>query len=101
MQKAVRESAAECSATVANYRAGSKRALNYIVGQVMKKTRGKADAAEVHWLVKAEVEKGLAFGFFPGRRIFPSFFISRPPRWMHHPGFSSSLSRKLLSHRSW
>jgi Asp-tRNA(Asn)/Glu-tRNA(Gln) amidotransferase B subunit len=27
------------------------------VGQVMKKTRGKADAGEVHRLVKAEVEK--------------------------------------------
>ena len=57
VQKAVREAVAECGAAVADYRAGSERALNFIVGQVMKKTRGKADAGEVHRLVKAEVEK--------------------------------------------
>jgi len=56
-QKAGREAVAECGAAVADYRAGSERALNYIVGQVMKKTRGKADAGEVHRLVKEEVEK--------------------------------------------
>ncbi len=50
VQKAVREA-------VADYKAGSERALNLVVGLVMKKTRGKADAGEVHRLVKAEVEK--------------------------------------------
>ena len=50
------DAVAECSAAVAYYRAGSERALNFIVGQVMKKTRGKADAGEVHRLVKAEVD---------------------------------------------
>jgi aspartyl-tRNA(Asn)/glutamyl-tRNA(Gln) amidotransferase subunit B len=53
----VREAVAESTAAVADYRAGSERALNFIVGLVMKKTRGKADAGEVHRLVKAEVEK--------------------------------------------
>jgi len=48
----------ERSAAIADNRPGSERALNYIVGQVMKKTRGKADAGEVHQLVNAEVEKG-------------------------------------------
>ncbi|MGV8175112.1 MAG: Asp-tRNA(Asn)/Glu-tRNA(Gln) amidotransferase subunit GatB [Methanothrix sp.] len=57
VQKAVREAVAESAAAIADYRAGSERALNFIVGQVMKKTRGKADACEVHQLVKAEVEK--------------------------------------------
>ncbi|MCK9440894.1 MAG: Asp-tRNA(Asn)/Glu-tRNA(Gln) amidotransferase subunit GatB [Methanothrix sp.] len=57
VQKAVREAVAESAAAVADYRAGSERALNFIVGVVMKKTRGKADAGEVHRLVKAEVEK--------------------------------------------
>jgi aspartyl-tRNA(Asn)/glutamyl-tRNA(Gln) amidotransferase subunit B len=57
VQKAVREAVAESAAAVADYRAGSERALNFIVGLVMKKTRGKADAGEVHKLVKAEVEK--------------------------------------------
>lgn len=57
VQKAVREAVAENAAAVADYKAGSERSLNFIVGQVMKKTRGKADPGEVHRLVKAEVEK--------------------------------------------
>ena len=57
MQKAVREAVAESAAAVADYRAGSERALNFIVGLVMKKTRGKASPGEVHKLVKEEVEK--------------------------------------------
>jgi len=56
-QKAGDEAVAESAAAVADYRAGSERALNFIVGQVMKKTRGKASAGEVHRLVKEEVEK--------------------------------------------
>ena len=58
MQGASREAVGERSAAIADNRPGSERALNYIVGQVMKKTRGKADAGEVHQLVNAEVEKG-------------------------------------------
>ena len=57
VQKAVREAVAESPAAVADYKAGSQRALNFIVGLVMKKTRGKASPGEVHDLVKAEVEK--------------------------------------------
>ncbi len=57
VQKAVREAVAQSAAAVADYRAGSERALNFVVGLVMKKTRGKADAGEVHRLVKEEVEK--------------------------------------------
>jgi aspartyl-tRNA(Asn)/glutamyl-tRNA(Gln) amidotransferase subunit B len=57
VQKAVREAVAENATAVADYRAGSERALNFIVGLVMKKTRGKADAGEVHRLVKAEAER--------------------------------------------
>jgi len=57
VQRAVREAVAESGAAVADYRAGSERALNFIVGKVMKKTRGKASAAEVHRLVKEEVDR--------------------------------------------
>ncbi len=57
VQKAVREAVAESPAAVADYNAGSERALNFIVGLVMKKTRGKASPGEVHDLVKKEVEK--------------------------------------------
>jgi aspartyl-tRNA(Asn)/glutamyl-tRNA(Gln) amidotransferase subunit B len=55
--KAVREAVEESAAAIADYRAGSERALNFIVGQVMKKARGKTDAGEVHRLVMAKVEK--------------------------------------------
>ena len=55
--RAVAEAVAECSAAVADDKAGSERALNYIVGQVMKKTRGKASPGEVHNLVKSQVDK--------------------------------------------
>jgi aspartyl-tRNA(Asn)/glutamyl-tRNA(Gln) amidotransferase subunit B len=54
---AVREAVTECAAAVEDYKKGSARALNYIVGQVMKKTRGRADPGEVHRLVKEEVDK--------------------------------------------
>jgi aspartyl-tRNA(Asn)/glutamyl-tRNA(Gln) amidotransferase subunit B len=57
VQKAVREAVKENAAAIADYKAGSERALNFIVGQVMKKTRGKASPGEVHKLVKDEVEK--------------------------------------------
>ncbi|HNX39980.1 MAG TPA: Asp-tRNA(Asn)/Glu-tRNA(Gln) amidotransferase subunit GatB, partial [Methanothrix sp.] len=57
VQRAVREAVAESGAAVADYRAGSERALNFIVGKVMKKTKGKASAAEVHRLVKEEVDR--------------------------------------------
>lgn len=55
--KAVKEAVAESPAAVADYKAGGQKALNYIVGLVMKKTRGRADPAEAHKLVKAEVDK--------------------------------------------
>ncbi|HOV81406.1 MAG TPA: Asp-tRNA(Asn)/Glu-tRNA(Gln) amidotransferase subunit GatB [Methanothrix sp.] len=57
VQKAVLEAVAESAAAVADYKAGSERALNFIVGKVMKKTRGKASAAEVHRLVREEVDR--------------------------------------------
>lgn len=57
VQKAVREAVAESAAAIEDYKKGSPRALNYIVGQVMKKTKGQADPGEVHRLVKAEVDK--------------------------------------------
>jgi aspartyl-tRNA(Asn)/glutamyl-tRNA(Gln) amidotransferase subunit B len=56
VQKALREAVAESAAAVADYWAGSERALNFIVGLVAKKTRWKADAGEVHRMVKEEVE---------------------------------------------
>jgi aspartyl-tRNA(Asn)/glutamyl-tRNA(Gln) amidotransferase subunit B len=54
---AVREAVSESEAAVVDYRKGNKRALNFIVGMVMKKTRGTADPTLVHRLVADEVER--------------------------------------------
>lgn len=56
--RAVREAVAESVAAVEDFRGGNERALNYVVGLVMKKTKGRADPAEVHRLVMEEVERG-------------------------------------------
>ena len=42
---------------VADYRTGKTEALNVLVGQVMKETRGRAKAAEVLALLKSELDK--------------------------------------------
>ena len=44
---AVLEVIAECANAVSDYRCGEEKALNYLVGQVMKKTRGRADPPKV------------------------------------------------------
>jgi aspartyl-tRNA(Asn)/glutamyl-tRNA(Gln) amidotransferase subunit B len=40
---AVDEVLSECTDAIDDYRRGEAKALNYLVGQVMKKTRGRAD----------------------------------------------------------
>ena len=55
--RAVREAVAESVAAVEDFRGGNERALNYVVGLVMKKTKGRADPAEVHRLIVEEVER--------------------------------------------
>jgi len=55
--QAVRESVAECSAALEDYRKGNERALNFIVGLVMKKTRGRASPTEAFRLVKEQVDR--------------------------------------------
>jgi aspartyl-tRNA(Asn)/glutamyl-tRNA(Gln) amidotransferase subunit B len=49
---------AESPAAVADYRAGKTQAVGFLVGQVMKATRGQANAA----LVQAAVRERLAAG---------------------------------------
>jgi aspartyl-tRNA(Asn)/glutamyl-tRNA(Gln) amidotransferase subunit B len=43
---------------VDDYRAGKREAFNFLVGQVMKKTRGRADPAELNRLLTGELSKG-------------------------------------------
>jgi aspartyl-tRNA(Asn)/glutamyl-tRNA(Gln) amidotransferase subunit B len=57
VEQAVRLAVRENSAAIADWKNGSERALNFIVGQVMKKTRGKADPGDVYKRVLAEVQK--------------------------------------------
>jgi len=51
MEKAVLEVIKENKDTVEDYRGGKKEALNFLVGQVMKKTRGRAEPKEVRRLL--------------------------------------------------
>jgi aspartyl-tRNA(Asn)/glutamyl-tRNA(Gln) amidotransferase subunit B len=46
---------AENPQAVADYREGKGAALNFLVGQVMKKTRGKADPKEITPLIAARI----------------------------------------------
>lgn len=52
IQSAVNDAIDECPGAVSDYRAGNGRALNFIVGCVMKKTHGKADARHVGEIVR-------------------------------------------------
>jgi aspartyl-tRNA(Asn)/glutamyl-tRNA(Gln) amidotransferase subunit B len=49
---AVTQAIEENPQAVADYRSGKKGALNFLVGQVMKKTRGRADPAETNRLIR-------------------------------------------------
>ncbi|WP_406660691.1 Asp-tRNA(Asn)/Glu-tRNA(Gln) amidotransferase subunit GatB [Methanolobus sp. ZRKC3] len=52
---AVEESVAENPEAVADYLAGKEKSLNFIVGKVMQKTRGRADAKEAREKVLAKI----------------------------------------------
>jgi aspartyl-tRNA(Asn)/glutamyl-tRNA(Gln) amidotransferase subunit B len=55
---AVEEAIAENPKALSDYRAGKAGALNFLVGQVMKKTRGKADPAELNRMLVEALKKG-------------------------------------------
>jgi aspartyl-tRNA(Asn)/glutamyl-tRNA(Gln) amidotransferase subunit B len=54
---AVTAAIAENPAAVSDYRSGKGGALNFLVGQVMKKTRGKADPADVNRALTEQLAK--------------------------------------------
>jgi aspartyl-tRNA(Asn)/glutamyl-tRNA(Gln) amidotransferase subunit B len=54
---AVTQVLAEQAKAVADYRAGKVEVVKFLVGQVMKATRGRAAAAEVQALLQAELDK--------------------------------------------
>jgi aspartyl-tRNA(Asn)/glutamyl-tRNA(Gln) amidotransferase subunit B len=55
---AVEEALAANPQAVADYRAGKQQAVGFIVGQVMKATRGQANAALVQAAVRQRLERG-------------------------------------------
>jgi aspartyl-tRNA(Asn)/glutamyl-tRNA(Gln) amidotransferase subunit B len=54
---AITEVLIEHPAAVEDFRKGKKGAFNFLIGQLMKKTRGCADPAELNRLLKEELEK--------------------------------------------
>lgn len=54
---AIAEAIAEFPKAVADYRAGRASAINYLAGQVMKKTRGRADPRELGRLLAEALEE--------------------------------------------
>ncbi|OPX81210.1 MAG: Aspartyl/glutamyl-tRNA(Asn/Gln) amidotransferase subunit B [Methanosaeta sp. PtaB.Bin087] len=56
VMEAVRAAVEECAQAVADYRSGNEKAINFIVGMVMKRTRGRADPGEANRLVKEALD---------------------------------------------
>jgi aspartyl-tRNA(Asn)/glutamyl-tRNA(Gln) amidotransferase subunit B len=54
---AIEETIKENPKALEDYRAGKGGALNFLVGQVMKKTRGKADPAELNRMLSETLKK--------------------------------------------
>ncbi len=57
IRAAITEVITENPKAVEDYRAGKSGAINFLVGQVMKKTRGRADPGELNRLMIAALEK--------------------------------------------
>ncbi len=56
LQAAVDEVIADNPAAVADIRAGEKKAIGFLTGQIMKKTRGQANAGVVQQLIRESLE---------------------------------------------
>lgn len=57
LQTAIDEVLAECPEIVEEYRGGKDKVFGFLVGQVMKKTKGKADPGTVNELLNANLQK--------------------------------------------
>jgi aspartyl-tRNA(Asn)/glutamyl-tRNA(Gln) amidotransferase subunit B len=52
LEKYCKEAIAENPKAVEDYKRGNDKALNFVVGAVMKKTKGKASPKEVNEIIK-------------------------------------------------
>ena len=57
LEEIVRKIIADNAKIVAEYRGGKSGAINALLGQVMKETRGRANAGEVRSLLQAELDQ--------------------------------------------
>ncbi len=57
IEKAVSEVIEAHKSAVEDYKAGKTEALNFIVGQVMKQTRGRAEPKEVREFVRERIDR--------------------------------------------
>ena len=55
--KAVKQAVDENPDAVSDYYEGKKNAVNFLIRQVMRITRGKADPGETHKLLEAELKE--------------------------------------------
>jgi aspartyl-tRNA(Asn)/glutamyl-tRNA(Gln) amidotransferase subunit B len=58
INKAISEVLTEQPKAVEDFRNGKKEAFNFLIGQVMKKTRGRADPGELNRLLIEKLQKG-------------------------------------------
>ena len=54
--KAIKQAVKENPDAVSDYYEGKKNAMNFLIGQVMRLTRGKADPGETHKLLESELK---------------------------------------------
>lgn len=59
LRTAIRDAIASNQKAVEDYRSGKAGAFNFIVGQVMKKTRGRSDPGELNRLLTEELKEGM------------------------------------------
>lgn len=57
-EKAVLEAIKENEDAVEDYKVGKKEAMNFLVGQVMKKTRGRAEPKGIRKMLMVQVHEG-------------------------------------------
>jgi aspartyl-tRNA(Asn)/glutamyl-tRNA(Gln) amidotransferase subunit B len=57
IEKYCKEAISENAQAVEDYKRGNEKALNFVVGQVMRKTKGKASPREVNEIIKLLIKK--------------------------------------------
>ena len=59
LEEAVDKVLAQCEQSVEEYRSGKEKVFSFLMGQVMREMKGKADAASVRSLLLEKLKKSL------------------------------------------